>query len=194
MTLSALDWALLFIYFTFVLGIGVALPPLYAHQHRLLSGRTGPSRPGLRASPSSPPTSAQQELIGMARLGGQVRHRDESLLLDRRRPGDVVRRHLHDALLLRLHAPARSRNTCGSDSTRKPALFNAVSFALMTVFSSGISMYAMAKLLQLLHILDVPFAHLGLNPGVDLRRLHRGLGGHRARLHPLRRTVERHLQ
>ena len=46
----------------------------------------------------------------------------------------------------------------------KTRAFNAVSFALMTVFSSGISMYAMAKLLQLLHILDAPFAHLGLNP------------------------------
>jgi solute:Na+ symporter, SSS family len=42
--------------------------------------------------------------------------------------------------------------------------FNAISFALMTVFSSGISMYAMAKLLQILHIFDAPFAALGLGP------------------------------
>ena len=47
----------------------------------------------------------------------------------------------------------------------KTRAFNAVSFALMTVFSSGISMYAMAKLLQLLHVLDGPFQSLGLNPG-----------------------------
>ena len=40
----------------------------------------------------------------------------------------------------------------------KTRAFNAVSFAVMTVFSSGISMYAMAKLLQMLHILDAPFA------------------------------------
>src|SRR6201981_1356949 len=46
----------------------------------------------------------------------------------------------------------------------KTRTFNAMSFALMTVFSSGISMYAMAKLLQLLHVLDAPFATLGLNP------------------------------
>src|SRR6266705_1287074 len=44
----------------------------------------------------------------------------------------------------------------------KTRAFNAVSFALMTVFSSGISMYAMAKLLQILHIFDAPFAALGL--------------------------------
>src|SRR5260221_357959 len=42
--------------------------------------------------------------------------------------------------------------------------FNAISFALMTVFSSGISMYAMAKLLQILHIFDAPFRALGLGP------------------------------
>lgn len=38
---------------------------------------------------------------------------------------------------------------------------NAVSFATMTVFSSGVSMYAMAKLIEVLHILDRPFAALG---------------------------------
>jgi SSS family solute:Na+ symporter len=32
--------------------------------------------------------------------------------------------------------------------------FNAISFAVMTVFSSGISMYAMAKLIQIMHLFD----------------------------------------
>ena len=41
---------------------------------------------------------------------------------------------------------------------------NAISFAVMTVFSSGISMYAMAKLIQTLHFLDVPFARMHLPP------------------------------
>ncbi|MGD0214631.1 MAG: sodium:solute symporter family protein [Terriglobales bacterium] len=39
---------------------------------------------------------------------------------------------------------------------------NAISFATMTIFSSGISMYAMAKLIQTLHILDAPLHSLGL--------------------------------
>jgi SSS family solute:Na+ symporter len=39
---------------------------------------------------------------------------------------------------------------------------NAISFATMTIFSSGISMYAMAKLIQTLHILDAPLQNLGL--------------------------------
>src|SRR5207302_10682518 len=42
--------------------------------------------------------------------------------------------------------------------------FKALSFALRPVFSSGISMYAMAKLLQILHVFDAPFAALGLGP------------------------------
>ena len=36
----------------------------------------------------------------------------------------------------------------------KTRALNAISFAIMTVFSSGISMYAMARLLQSLHVLD----------------------------------------
>src|SRR5438046_617922 len=39
---------------------------------------------------------------------------------------------------------------------------NAISFATMTVFSSGISMYAMAKLIQTLHFLDAPFRRFGI--------------------------------
>src|SRR5256886_12150791 len=41
---------------------------------------------------------------------------------------------------------------------------NAISFAIMTVFSSGISMYAMARLIQPLHILDAPFRRMSLPP------------------------------
>jgi SSS family solute:Na+ symporter len=40
---------------------------------------------------------------------------------------------------------------------------NAVSFAVMTVFSSGISMYAMAKLIITLHIFDAPFRAMGID-------------------------------
>ena len=40
--------------------------------------------------------------------------------------------------------------------------FNALSFAVMTLIGSGVSMYAMAKLIVVLHVLDAPFAALGL--------------------------------
>jgi SSS family solute:Na+ symporter len=46
----------------------------------------------------------------------------------------------------------------------KTRALNACSFAVMTVFSSGISMYAMARLIQALHVFDNLFLHLGWNP------------------------------
>src|SRR5204862_7898365 len=42
--------------------------------------------------------------------------------------------------------------------------FNAISFAIMTVSSSGISTYAMARLIQTLHILDAPFQSMSISP------------------------------
>ena len=46
----------------------------------------------------------------------------------------------------------------------KTRSLNAISFAIMTVFSSGISMYAMARLIQTLHILEDPFERMGIGP------------------------------
>src|ERR1700746_1216943 len=40
---------------------------------------------------------------------------------------------------------------------------NAILFAIMTVFSSGISMYAIAKLIQTLHVFDGVFQRLGIS-------------------------------
>src|ERR1700676_3946758 len=39
---------------------------------------------------------------------------------------------------------------------------HAFTFGLMTIFSSGISMYAMAKLIQTRHVFGQPFQHMGL--------------------------------
>ncbi len=47
----------------------------------------------------------------------------------------------------------------------KTRALNACSFAVMTVFSSGISMYAMARLIQALHVFDGLFAQLGWPQG-----------------------------
>ena len=46
----------------------------------------------------------------------------------------------------------------------KTRALNACSFAVMTVFSSGISMYAMARLIQALHVFDGLFRTLGWAP------------------------------
>jgi SSS family solute:Na+ symporter len=47
----------------------------------------------------------------------------------------------------------------------KTRALNACSFAVMTVFSSGISMYAMARLIQTLHVFDGLFIKLGMPVG-----------------------------
>jgi SSS family solute:Na+ symporter len=47
----------------------------------------------------------------------------------------------------------------------KTRALNACSFAVMTVFSSGISMYAMARLIQALHVFDGLFAQMGWPQG-----------------------------
>lgn len=47
----------------------------------------------------------------------------------------------------------------------KTRAYNACSFAVMTVFSSGISMYAMARLIQTLHVFDSLFLKLNLPLG-----------------------------
>jgi solute:Na+ symporter, SSS family len=44
----------------------------------------------------------------------------------------------------------------------KTRALNAVIFAIMTILNSGISMYALAKLIQTLHVFDTPFARMGL--------------------------------
>src|SRR5204863_3384258 len=46
----------------------------------------------------------------------------------------------------------------------KTRAFNAITFAVMTVFSSGISMYAMAKIIKSLHLFDTAFAWAGVAP------------------------------
>src|SRR5580698_3428612 len=47
----------------------------------------------------------------------------------------------------------------------KTRAYNACSFAVMTVFSSGISMYAMARLIQTLHVFDPLFLKLNMPVG-----------------------------
>ena len=62
----------------------------------------------------------------MAASRRQVRHRDQPLLLGRRDPGDGVRRHLHDAVLLRLARALGARVPASCASTRRRARFNAI--------------------------------------------------------------------
>ena len=143
--LGHVDYVILIVYTLFVLGIGVVLKRhMKTSADFFLSGRSIPAWIAGLAFISA--NLGAQEVIGMARLRRQVRNHDQPLLLARRDPGHGVRRRLHDALLLRL--PARSvPEYLKLRFDEKTRGFNAVSFAVMTVFSSGISMYALALLM-----------------------------------------------
>ena len=80
---------------------------LHADQQRLFPGR--PVDPGMGLRPGvhlGEPRSAGGYRDG--RVGGEVRHYHQPLLLDRRDPGDDLCRSLHDAVLLWLEGAFRS--------------------------------------------------------------------------------------
>jgi SSS family solute:Na+ symporter len=162
MTLSALDWALLFVYFAFVLGIGVALRRYTRTSTDFFqAGRALPAWVCGLAFISA--NLGAQELIGMAASGAKYGIATSHFYWI----GAVPAMLFVGIFMMPFYYGSRARSVPEYLRLRfdeKTRAFNAVSFALMTVFSSGISMYAMAKLLQLLHALDAPFAALGLNP------------------------------
>jgi len=162
MTLSALDWALLFVYFAFVLGIGVALRRYTRTSTDFFqAGRALPAWVCGLAFISA--NLGAQELIGMAASGAKYGISTSHFYWI----GAVPAMLFVGIFMMPFYYGSRARSVPEYLRLRfdeKTRAFNAMSFALMTVFSSGISMYAMAKLLQLLHVLDAPFAALGLSP------------------------------
>ena len=83
------------------------------------------------------------------RLGREVRDHDEPFLLDRRHPGDGLPRALHDAVLLRLEVPVGPGVPEDAVRRKDPGLQRTL-LCLHDVFRRGISLYALAKLLELL--------------------------------------------
>jgi SSS family solute:Na+ symporter len=162
MTLSLLDWSLLFIYFAFVLGIGVALKRYTRTSNDFFqAGRALPAWVCGLAFLSA--NLGAQELIGMAASGAKYGIATSHFYWI----GAVPAMLFVGIFMMPFYYGSRARSVPEYLRLRfdeKTRAFNAMSFALMTVFSSGISMYAMARLLQLLHILDAPFAALGLPP------------------------------
>ncbi|CAA9324048.1 MAG: Predicted sodium-dependent galactose transporter, partial [uncultured Gemmatimonadaceae bacterium] len=87
---------------------GVGAAPQHAHQLGLLPvGALAAALGDGARVPLREPRRAGGDRDG--RVGRQVRHRDRALLLDRRDPGDGVRRALHDAVLLRVARALRAR-------------------------------------------------------------------------------------
>ncbi len=163
MNLTFIDWSIMLLYFVFVLGIGFALKRYTkTSTDFFLAGRSIPAWICGLAFISA--NLGAQEVIGMAASGAKY---------------GIVTSHFYwvgaipamvfvGVFMMPFYYGSRARSVPEYLRLRfdeKTRGLNAISFAVMTVFSSGISMYAMARLIQALHLFDAPFKSLGLSPG-----------------------------
>ena len=158
--LSTIDWTIMAVYFVFVLGIGVALKR-YVHTSAdfFLAGRSIPAWVAGLAFISA--NLGAQEVIGMGASGAKYGIATSHFYWIGAIPAMVF----VGVFMMPFYYGSRARSVPEYLRLRfdeKTRALNAISFAVMTVFSSGISMYAMAKLIQALHFLDAPFQHMGL--------------------------------
>ena len=162
MTLSLLDWLVMLVYLACVIGVGVALRRSTTTSVDFFqAGRAIPAWVCGLAFISA--NLGAQEIIGMAASGAKYGISTSHFYWIGAIPAMVFL----GVFMMPFYYGSRARSVPEYLRLRfdeKTRGFNAISFALMTVFSSGISMYAMAKLLQLLHVFDAPFAALGLGP------------------------------
>jgi SSS family solute:Na+ symporter len=160
--LSWLDWLVMLVYFVFVLGVGFALRRTTTTSAEFFqAGRAIPAWVCGLAFISA--NLGAQEIIGMAASGAKYGIATSHFYWIGAIPAMVFL----GVFMMPFYYGSRARSVPEYLRLRfdeKTRGFNAISFALMTVFSSGISMYAMAKLLQILHVFDAPFAALGLGP------------------------------
>src|SRR5512134_2250890 len=146
--LHLVDYLLLCIYFVFVLGIGFALKRYTkTSTDFFLSGRAIPAWICGLAFISA--NLGAQEVIGMAASGAKygMLKRHFSWL------GAITAMVFVGIFMMPFYYGSRARRVPEYLKLRfdeKTRGLNAISFAAMTVFSSGVSMYAMGKLLQLL--------------------------------------------
>src|SRR5919107_4299215 len=147
-TLAGIDYAIMLIYLVSVLGIGVALKRfMKTSSDFLLSGRSIPAWVCGLAFISA--NLGAQEVIGMAASGAKYGIAPSHFYWIGAIPAMVF----VGLFMMPFYYGSRARSVPEYLKLRfdeKTRTLNAVSFAAMTVFSSGISMYALGLLLQLL--------------------------------------------
>jgi SSS family solute:Na+ symporter len=158
--LTVIDWIIMLVYFVFVLGIGVVLRRrVKTSTDFFLAGRAIPAWVAGLAFISA--NLGAQEVIGMAASGAKYGIATSHFYWIGAIPAMVF----VGLFMMPFYYGSRARSVPEYLRLRfdeKTRGLNAISFAAMTVFSSGISMYAMARLIQTLHILDAPFQLLSL--------------------------------
>ena len=145
---AAIDWTIMGVYFAFVLGIGAALKRyMRTSTDYFLSGRAIPAWITGLAFISA--NLGAQEVIGMAASGAKYGMATSHFYW----VGAIPAMVFLGIFMMPFYYGSRARSVPEYLKLRfdeKTRGLNAISFAVMTVFSSGISMYAMALLLKLL--------------------------------------------
>jgi SSS family solute:Na+ symporter len=145
--LGAIDYAILIVYFAFVLGIGWVLRRhVRSSEDFLLSGRSIPTWIAGLAFLSA--NLGAQEVIGMAASGAKYGMMTSHFYW----VGAIPAMVFVGIFMMPFYYGSRARSVPEYLRLRfdeKTRGLNAITFAVMTVFSSGISMYALAKLLEL---------------------------------------------
>jgi len=156
MHLAWIDYLILAIYFAFVLGIGWALKRYQkTSEDFFLSGRSIPAWIAGLAFLSA--NLGAQEVIGMAASGAKYGIATSHFYW----VGAIPAMVFVGVFMMPFYYGSRARSVPEYLKLRydeKTRGFNAISFATMTVFSSGISMYALAKLFQVLLGWDFSFS------------------------------------
>jgi SSS family solute:Na+ symporter len=162
-TLTTVDWLIMILYFVFVLGIGVALKRyMKTSKDFFQAGRALPAWICGLAFISA--NLGAQEVIGMGASGAKYGLETAHFY----GIGAIPAMIFVGIFMMPFYYGSKARSVPEFLRLRfdeKTRALNACSFAVMTVFSSGISMYAMARLIQALHVFDGLFQYLGLPPG-----------------------------
>jgi SSS family solute:Na+ symporter len=158
--LQWIDYLIMIVYFAFVLGIGVVLKRYMKTSSEFLSaGRSIPAWVAGLAFLSA--NLGAQEVIGMAASGAKYGIATSHFYW----LGAIPAMVFVGIFMMPFYYGSKARSVPDYLSLRfdeKTRGLNAATFAMMTIMSSGISMYAMALLIQTLHIFDAPFRALSL--------------------------------
>src|SRR5436189_1124642 len=148
MKLTPIDWTIMLIYFVFVVGIGFALKRyMKTTTDFFLSGRSLPAWIAGLAFLSA--NLGAQEVIGMGASGAKYGIMTSHFYWI----GAVPAMVFLAIFMMPFYYGSRARSVLVYLKLRfdaKTRGFNALSFAVMTVFSSGISLHALARLMETL--------------------------------------------
>ena len=162
MQLTFVDWLIMLLYFVFVLGIGFALKRyMKTSKDFFQAGRALPAWICGLAFISA--NLGAQEVIGMGASGAKYGLETAHFY----GIGAIPAMVFVGIFMMPFYYGSKARSVPEFLRLRfdeKTRALNACSFAVMTVFSSGISMYAMARLIQTLHVFDGLFRSLGWAP------------------------------